>query len=786
MTLFQNLLCADDERRAALRLKPGLYGIDFLEIRIAPPADNQRVLELSFQGKENDPGLDGFLNSLNNHPELFILTGGIRIQGITIETATRAGDVIELRVSEPGDFSDYTLRVDHVDMDPVFAEVVFNFKAGCPSKFDCKAVLTCEPAAVVDPAIDYMAKDYASFRQALLDRISLVNPDWRERRVADLGIAMAELFAYAADHLSYYQDAVANEAYLQTARQRISVRRHARLIDYEMHDGASSRAFIVFEVAQAGEIPSGTQLLTKLLAPLNGNPAPDVITAADAETALDMASAVFELEQPVIADPGLNAIPIYTWGRQECCLPVGATTADLSGSRPLKPGDLLLLEEVKGLTTGQPQDADPTHRQVVRLTEVTEISDPLTGDQLTRVAWDSADALTRPVCLSFTLNGNPVQDVARASGNIGIAHHGRRIAAQFTNVVSGILLDEAPLSHWQTSEPLAPVAALLKMDPRKARPALAIENWIQVDTLLDSDPDDAHFVTEIDNAGRGAIRFGDGVAGRRVQPGELLKVTYHVGLGPLFDVSENSVVHVIDPGNVQNAAVISSVRNPLPAWGGAPPEPIEDVKLIAPASLQKESFRAVTENDYAAAAQMMPEVSKAVATFRWTGTWHTVFVTIDPSGGVELTPELRSRVDNWVRRFLQTGYDLEINTPIYVPLDIHITICTDPEHFRSDVYQELLRELGTGVLPGGRKAFFNPDRFTFGQPLFLSQLYAAITSIDGVRSAKVTRLQRFGKAAKGELEAGSVRVGSTEVIRCDNDPNFAERGILQIQMEGSK
>src|SRR5688500_15571299 len=118
MTLFQNLLCADDERRAALRLKPGLYGIDFLEIRIEPPADNQRVLELSFQGKENDPGLDGFLDSLNNHPELFILTGGIRIQGITIDAATRNGDVIELRVSEPGDFSDYTLRVDHVDMDP--------------------------------------------------------------------------------------------------------------------------------------------------------------------------------------------------------------------------------------------------------------------------------------------------------------------------------------------------------------------------------------------------------------------------------------------------------------------------------------------------------------------------------------------------------------------------------------------------------------------------------------------------------------------------------------------
>jgi hypothetical protein len=175
-----------------------------------------------------------------------------------------------------------------------------------------------------------------------------------------------------------------------------------------------------------------------------------------------------------------------------------------------------------------------------------------------------------------------------------------------------------------------------------------------------------------------------------------------------------------------------------------------------------------------------------VATFRWTGTWHTVFLTIDPADQGDLTPELKSRVETWVAGFNQTGYDQEISPPIFVPLDIGITICTEPDHFRTDVYQALLRELGTGVLPGGRKGFFHPDRFTFGQPLFLSQLYAAVTRVDGVRSARVTRLQRFGKTDNGELAAGSVRVGPTEVIRCDNDPNFAERGVLAIQMEAGQ
>ena len=92
--------------------------------------------------------------------------------------------------------------------------------------------------------INYLAKDYASFRQLILDRLALVMPDWKERHVPDIGIALVEVLAYVGDHLSYYQDAVATEAYLDTARKRISVRRHARLVDYPMHEGCNARAWV--------------------------------------------------------------------------------------------------------------------------------------------------------------------------------------------------------------------------------------------------------------------------------------------------------------------------------------------------------------------------------------------------------------------------------------------------------------------------------------------------------------------------------------------------------------
>ena len=37
---------------------------------------------------------------------------------------------------------------------------------------------------------------------------------------------------------------MATEAYLATARRRISVRRHARLVDYRMHEGCNARAWV--------------------------------------------------------------------------------------------------------------------------------------------------------------------------------------------------------------------------------------------------------------------------------------------------------------------------------------------------------------------------------------------------------------------------------------------------------------------------------------------------------------------------------------------------------------
>ncbi len=146
------------------------------------------------------------------------------------------------------DGAEYVLTIRRPsDFDPQFAR--YRFTAHSTTvEIDPKQKVLGKHCSAEDAKINYLARDYASFRQMLLDRLAQTVPGWKERHVPDIGITLVELFAYVGDYLAYYQDAVATEAYLNTARQRISVKRHTQLVDYQLHEGCNARAFLHLNV----------------------------------------------------------------------------------------------------------------------------------------------------------------------------------------------------------------------------------------------------------------------------------------------------------------------------------------------------------------------------------------------------------------------------------------------------------------------------------------------------------------------------------------------------------
>jgi predicted phage baseplate assembly protein len=344
------------------------------------------------------------------------------------------------------------------------------------------------------------------------------------------------------------------------------------------------------------------------------------------------------------------------------------------------------------------------------------------------------------------------------------------------------VVDRAPF------DPTGPASAALRWAMQDVIPSVTLTDstgatWRPRRDLLASHADDAHFVVEVADDQVAALRFGDFTFGKGADEGMTFDVTYRIGNGTAGNVAAGALANI-----VTDRPEIVGVSNPLPALGGVDPEAVEDVRVRAPVAFRTQQ-RAVTPEDYARLAEQfpspdLPEVQRAVAAFRWTGSWRTVFLTVDRMGGLDVDDEFEERLRRYLERYRMAGHDVEIEGPVYVPLDLSLLVCARPDAFRSQVHAALMEWFSDRVLPDGRLGVFHPDNLTFGQTVYASPLIAAALDVPGVASVELTRFERWGRPGPEALAAGRLTVGRREIPRLDNDPSFPDRGRLQIHVEG--
>ena len=476
--------CCDEQRRAAVLGNPALNGINYLEVLDEEaPSGSPRQQTLLVHCLKPVPATLG--------PANIYIVGGESITGITAAwvapasspppqaLATEAAyftslpdatSTLVVRTSAAGDFSPYCLRLVSeaeeasqdsfmitealTGFDPMLASVEFSFKVECGPDFDCRpATPDCPPELPSPPPINYLAKDYGSFRTVLLNRLNQLLPTWAGTSEADIGVVLAELLAYAGDYVSYHQDAVATEAYLLTARSRVSLRRHALLVGYRVRDGCNARAWVCVTVKAPVFLD---RTITRFYTVAPGMPASLAVGAGNEEAALIAGVVAFQPMHDANLFVEHNQMQFYTWGDKDCCLPRGATGATLLGPYPnLQAGDVLIFQEVLGPQTGLAADADLRHRCAVRLTAVTTtdgqgnpLVDPLfergTGAPIvsaaqqptpvTEIQWSAKDALPFPVCISSTFRDSTgtlqtLTQVSTVFGNVVLADQGLTMPA---------------------------------------------------------------------------------------------------------------------------------------------------------------------------------------------------------------------------------------------------------------------------------------------------------------------------------------------------------------------
>ncbi len=665
-------------------------------------------------------------------------------EGTSLRVVSVAADAsepsIELGIVPPAKVTSgrFTIRVDGLVPGLDTVEVVWGvdhaaFDPGAPAA----------PAAGVPPAptlANYLYRDFHSFKQLMLDTVRRELPRARETHAADAGIAILDVLAYAADNLAYFQDAVATEAYLDTARRRVSVRRHARLLGYRLYEGCTPRVWMHVCPDRELTIPCGHAFST----------------AADAQAD----PVTFESLCERTVDPAQCSMTMWDFGGAEVELPAGRTTAVVDGPRgaALRAGDVVVFEQQFDPRSGAA--APPGHRQAVRLRAPgVRYDDHPSGDPtrcLTQITWYADDALRASYALRPDARG---ESPTRVLGNMIPADFGSTFDDPDWYEIDARRIVRAYVPDLTFAVPYAPSNTAVAADAKAIRAYNALpqitavsfpfgrrREWEAREDLVGADPFERAFVVEIERSGGVLLRFGDGRSGARPLTASRFRLSYRRGNGLAGHVGPDAIRFAEPLGD--DTPVV--VRNPLASYGGAERQDPDEARREAPELVRnRRPERCVTDEDYVRRARDVDGVRAAAVRRRWAGSGTTVQVFVDGDGPAG---DLRARVDETLQAARIIGTDVTVRHPrrigVLAALEVRCRAGASPS--------EVLRRVTAAAT-----AAIEAERLTLGSTLYASWFIAAAMRTPDVTDASLTIFRRVGGP---DMRAeGAIAFGPTEV-----------------------
>lgn len=244
----------------------------------------------------------------------------------------------------------------------------------------CEGIHVETPALVYNrpglSAIAYRVGTHAQFKDSMLARLSLFAQDYpalqqlKTRDDNDFSIALLDAWATVADVLTFYQERIANESYLRTATERVSLIELAQLIGYKMRPGVAASTYLAFTVEDAKGAPGQATI--------------DASTKVQSIPGPGQLPQTFETIEKITAKASWNALKPQTtqpWVPQS-----GATSVYLVGTTTgLKSGDgILFVGKDRGGDDNNPGNVNSQQWDFRIVTAVT----PDPNNNRTLVEWD--------------------------------------------------------------------------------------------------------------------------------------------------------------------------------------------------------------------------------------------------------------------------------------------------------------------------------------------------------------------------------------------------------------
>jgi Baseplate J-like protein len=537
--------------------------------------------------------------------------------------------------------------------------------------------------------------------------------------------------------------------------------------------------WVRFEVSEAVTLPAYTQLVAE------GGELPAQLPPEQLPAVLAAGALVFETLEAVSLLPDPPPLQLASVHGAVARLAAGSTSATVVGtSGGLNVGQLVLIGPVDPL-------ASPAG-QVVRLAGVTRQgpntilqwghADAVVADQaLTQVAVqlrpgnlvlaDQAQthdwaALASPLAGRRYWPELPVPNPAYtaglpAGGVVATPGASTRSAAPISSV-----LPSAAEMLAATGTPVQAAVELRAGSPDHWR------SWIVRDSLLDSGPFDPGFVVEVEDGGGARLRFGDGTNGMQPPVGVNFQARVRSGGGSAGNVGIGAIAHLVGA-----EAAVQRVRNPVPAVGGADPEPLATVRLNAPTAFRI-TDRAVAPDDYSAAAREVDGVTDATTIIVPSGTGPLARVRIYAGDWKTPTAQLLEQVRDALARRRPAGVAVDVGGAVAAPVTIDLGITIEAGWALAAMATTVEQTLGARLT--------GPGCFGFATTLYRSEVITWLTALSGVLDVTLTRF-RFTQDAPDAAARSELAPRFGHIIRIDDDPTAPELGSVsfRLRMEDS-
>ena len=326
----------------------------------------------------------------------------------------------------------------------------------------------------------------------------------------------------------------------------------------------------------------------------------------------------------------------------------------------------------------------------------------------------------------------------RGNANVALATHGETVAEVLGSGDASVpfqrfVLKQPPLTYIRSAAAGGATSTLqVRVDDVL---------WHEVPTLYGHGPTERVYVTRTSEEGLTTVQFGDGVTGARLPSGqENVRAVYRRGIGleGLVKTDQLSLLLTRPLG-------LKGVTNPVPGQNAADREQLSDARRNASLSILTLD-RIVSLQDHEDFVRAFAGVAKAFATWTWDGDKRGVFITIAGGGGAEidLSGDFGRALDAAIREASVPGVPVRVQSyrKAAGAFTLSARVKIDPDHEADRVLAAVRAAL---------ELAFSFEAREFGQPVELSEVFAAIHTVPGVIAVDVDDLRRVSTTTSAPL-----------------------------------